>query len=118
MLELLFNIVAGLEDCNCIKKRIPTQLLCYEYCKFFKNTYFEEYLRTADSLLLIITSLIKYWRPLLNQEHNMEWFLLRRFINLLRIYFLLIVSRNHSNRVKYCSDIRILTNLCRLLSTT
>ena len=29
----------------------------------------------------------------------MEWFLLRRFVDLLRIYFLLIVSRNHSNIV-------------------
>ena len=38
-------------------------------------------------------------RPLLNQKHNMEWFLLRRFVDLVRIYFLLIVSRNHSNRV-------------------
>ena len=33
------------------------------------------------------------------QKHNMEWFLLRRFVDLLRIYFLLIVSTNHSNRV-------------------
>ena len=37
-------------------------------------------------------------RPL-NQKHNMEWFLLQRFVDLVRIYFLLIVSRNHSNRV-------------------
>ena len=29
----------------------------------------------------------------------MEWFLLQRFVDLVRIYFLLIVSRNHSNRV-------------------
>ena len=38
-------------------------------------------------------------RPLLNQKHNMEWFLLRRFVDLVRIYFLLIGGRNHSNRV-------------------
>ena len=38
-------------------------------------------------------------RPLLNQKHDMEWFLLQRFVELVRIYFLLIVSRNHSNRV-------------------
>ena len=37
-------------------------------------------------------------RPL-NQKHNMEWFLLQRFVDLVRIYFLLIVSRNDSNRV-------------------
>ena len=29
----------------------------------------------------------------------MEWFLLQRFVDLVRIYFLLIVSRNHSYRV-------------------
>ena len=45
----------------------------------------------------------------------MEWLLLRRFIDLLRIYFLLIVSRNHSNRVKHYSDIRILIDLHRTL---
>ena len=38
-------------------------------------------------------------RPLLNQKHNMEWFLLQSFVDLVRIHFLLIVSRNHSNRV-------------------
>ena len=42
--------------------------------------------------------------PLLNQkQHGM--FPLRRFVDLVRIYLLLIVSRNHSNRVKYCSDL-------------
>ena len=50
-------------------------------------------------------------RHLLNQKHSMEWFLLRRFVDLVRIYFLLVVSRNHFNRVKYCSDVRILTDL-------
>ena len=40
----------------------------------------------------------------------MKWFLPRKLADLLRIYFLLIVSRNHSNRVKYCSNIRILTD--------
>ena len=40
-----------------------------------------------------------------------------RFVDLVRIYFFLIVSRNHSSRVKYCSDIMILTDLCRLSTT-
>ena len=34
----------------------------------------------------------------------MEWFLLQRFVDLIRIYFLLIISRNHSNRVKCHSN--------------
>ena len=41
--------------------------------------------------------------PLLNQKHDVEWFLLRSFVDLVRIYFLLIISRNHSNTVKYYS---------------
>ena len=40
---------------------------------------------------------------LLYQKLNMEWFLLQRFVDLPRIYFLLIISRNHSNRVRYHS---------------
>ena len=57
--ELLSNIVAGLEDCNCVKKRF--QHKSYEYCKIFRDTYFEEHLQTAASVLLIIKLLIKYW---------------------------------------------------------
>ena len=76
-------------------------MLSCEYCKFFKNTYFEEHLGTAASVLLIIKLLIKYWTSvnLFLIKNNMEWFLLQRFVDLVRIYFLLIVSRNHSNRV-------------------
>ena len=53
MLELLFDIVAGLEV---FQHKRPC-----EYCKIFKNTCFEEYLQTAASVLLIIKLLIKYW---------------------------------------------------------
>ena len=40
------------------------------------------------------------YQSLLIEKHNMEW-LLPRFIDLVRIYFLLIISRNHSNTVKH-----------------
>ena len=33
-----------------IKKETPTQVLSFEYCEIFKNTYFEERLRTAASV--------------------------------------------------------------------
>ena len=36
-------------------------MLSCEYCKIFKNTYFEEHLQMAASVLLIIKVLIKYW---------------------------------------------------------
>ena len=42
MLESPFNKVAGLQAL----KRDPIQLFSCEYCKHFKNTYFEEFLRT------------------------------------------------------------------------
>ena len=89
-------------------KEIQTQALSWKYCEIFKNTYFEEHLQMAASVLLIIKLITinigqKHninknitWN---NQKHNMEWFLLQRFVDLVRIYFLLIVSRNHSNRV-------------------
>ena len=33
----------------------------------------------------------------LNQKHDVGWFLLRRFVDLVRLYSLLIISRDHSN---------------------
>ena len=38
----------------------------------------------------------KYWASLLNQKHEMGSFLLR-FVDLVRVYSLLIISRNHFN---------------------
>ena len=59
MLELHFNKVAGLEAYNCIKDT-RTQVLSCEYCEIFKNIYFEEYMQTAVSVLLIKKLLNKY----------------------------------------------------------
>ena len=33
----------------------------------------------------------------LKQKNNVEWFLLRQFVNLFRVFYLHIISRNHSN---------------------
>ena len=79
-------------------KETPTQVFSCEYCEIFMNTYFEEHLQTAASVLLIIKLVYnKYWASLLNQKHNMGWFQLRRFVDLVRVYSLLITIRNHSN---------------------
>ena len=83
MLELLFNKVADLEACNFIKMRL-------------QHIYFEEHLRTATSVLLIIELVISIGHlptSHLNQKHNVGWFLLRRFKDLVRVYSLLIISR-------------------------
>ena len=50
MLELLFNIVAGLEDYSCITKRFQHKYFLVNIAKLFKNTYLEEHLRTAASV--------------------------------------------------------------------
>ena len=96
---ITFNKVAGLEDCNFITKRLQ-QVFSSEYCEIFKNTYFEEHLRTAASVLLIIKLVVSIGHLQtfsFNKKHNMEWFLLRRFVDMIRAYSLLIISRNHSN---------------------
>ena len=44
-----------------IKKRIQHRCFLANIAKNFKNTYFEEHLRTAGSVLIIIKLVIKYW---------------------------------------------------------
>ena len=43
-MESLFNKVAGLKACNLLKRDSNTSVL---FCEIFKNTYFEEHLRTT-----------------------------------------------------------------------
>ena len=61
MLESLFNKVAGLQMCNFIKKSLHHEFFC-EYCKIFKNIYFEEHLIKAASVTTID---IQSWLQLL-----------------------------------------------------
>ena len=81
-----------------VKKRLQHRRFPVNIAKFFRTTSFQEHLRTAASVLLI-----NYWASanLFLFKNNMEWFLLRRFVDLVRIYFILIISRNHSNTVKH-----------------
>ena len=44
-----FKKVTGLRPCNFIKKETPTRVFSCKICEIFKNTYFEEHLRTAPS---------------------------------------------------------------------
>ena len=43
--HLCWSLFAGLQVCNFIET--PTLMFSCEYWEFFKNTYFEEHLRTA-----------------------------------------------------------------------
>ena len=108
-----YFLITGLEVCNFAQKT-PTQVFSCEYCETLKNTCFEEHLRTAASLLLIIKSVTSIGHLFFFK--NMTWsFLLRRFVDLLRVYSLLIINKNYSNmfllldlqknrsKVKYCN---------------
>ena len=47
VLDSLFDEAAGLQACNFIKKRFHRRCFPVNFAKIFKNTYFEEHLRTA-----------------------------------------------------------------------
>ena len=49
MLESVFNKSAGLQVYNFIKDSLQMVYFC-KYCEIFKNTYFEEHLRTTAFL--------------------------------------------------------------------
>ena len=107
VLESLFNRVAGLQACNFMKKRLQHSCFPMNIVKFLRTFIWRTYANYC------------FWaicRPLLNQKHNVGWFLLRKFVYLARVYFLHIISKNHSNtfllmnqqkknlsKVKYCS---------------
>ena len=49
-LSIFFNKNAGPHACNVIKRRLtPVQVFSWQYCKIFKNSYFEEHLWTSAS---------------------------------------------------------------------
>ena len=57
MMQLLSNKVAGLEACSFIRET-PTQVFSCKYWEIFKNTYFEEHLQMAVSVILTIKLVI------------------------------------------------------------
>ena len=48
--RVFFNKFAGLSDWKFIKKRLQHWFFFCEICEIFKNTYFEEHLRTTASI--------------------------------------------------------------------
>ena len=100
VLELPFNIVARLEVYNCIKKRLQHRCFLVNIAKFLRTP---ENGCVCTSNHKINNKILGICRPFCIQEHNVKSFLLIRFVDLPRIYFLLIISRKHSNTVKYCS---------------
>ena len=70
-----------------------------EYYKIFNNTYFEFWRTSRNGCLCTSNHKVshKYWASFINQKNDMGWFLLRSFVDLVRLYSLLIISKNHSN---------------------
>ena len=51
--KVSFLIKLQAEACKLIKKEILAQVFPCEFCEIFKNTYFEEHLRTAASVCYV-----------------------------------------------------------------
>ena len=67
MSESPFNKVAALKTGYFIKKKTPTKVFYCDYCKIFKNTYFEKKLETADSVHSIFK--LQKWE----MENSSKW---------------------------------------------
>ena len=76
-------------------KETSTQVFSCEYCKIFTNSFIDRALPVAA-----FVSFIKFSGhlpiSLLNQKHNLGWFLPKRFVDLVRVSYLHSISRNHS----------------------
>ena len=88
---VFFNKVAGF-GLKLYLKETSTQMFSCEYCEIFTSRFF---FRTqfGGTVMGICRS------SLLNQKHNAGRFLLRRFVDLVRVCYLHIISRNHSNEL-------------------
>ena len=83
-----------------------------KYCKIFKNAYFEEHLRTTASAVIVTYydhKVSNYVLGTCRQKLNVEWFLLRRFLDLVRDIRILtgLVDRFCPLRNFYFSDMSI-----------
>ena len=43
-----------------LKRETPTHVFSCEYCEFFENSYFEEHMRTASSIKILLPFLIYF----------------------------------------------------------
>ena len=83
VLELLFDNITGLQVWNFIKKRLQNWCFLKNIAKFLQTPILKN----------ICECLLEF---LLNQKQYVRWFLQGRFVDVVRVYFLLIISRDHS----------------------
>ena len=48
--------------------------------------------------MLLLSVTVKHWASVTFQKHNVRWFLLRGFADLVRVCSLHIISRNYPNK--------------------
>ena len=84
-----------------------------ECCKILGTPVSKNICKRLLLIFKLLMLLLGICRPsLLNQKHNVGWFLLIRFIDLARVYSSLVISRNHSNTfVIDMQKTKILTNV-------
>ena len=63
----------------------PAQVFSSEYCEIFTNSFFYRTPRVTSADLLFLI------------KNNAGWFLLKRFVDLVRVRYLEIIIRNHSS---------------------
>ena len=84
-LDPLFNKVAGLAAINFTQKRLQHRCFLVNIPKFSRTTFFIEHHRWMSLLVwssnCSVTSI--YRSSLLHQKHDVGWFLLKRFVDLL-----------------------------------
>ena len=82
-------------------KRLQHRYFLDNIAKFLKIAFFTERIQFDAAFVSLIKQMfiISNCRSsLLNQKHNMEWFLLLRFVDVFRVCYLHIIARNHSCR--------------------
>ena len=90
-LESLFNEFADLKVCNFIKKGFQNRCFPMNIAKFLRTAFLIGHLRW------VLLSVLGIFRPsLLNQKHNVGWFLLKMFVDIPRVCSL-HNSRNYCN---------------------
>ena len=84
------------------KEEAPTQVFSYEYSEIFQNGFLYRTTTSGGCFCQLDKvancSVLGICRPsLINQKHNIGWFLLKKIVHLCKAFSLHIISRNHSN---------------------
>ena len=95
----LFSIKNNFISTFCYKRLQHSWFLFCENCEIFMNTFFY-----GTCLVAVFVSLIKNCSmmdicrfSLLNQKQYVGWFLLKKFVDLVRVCYVHVISRNHSS---------------------